>query len=87
LCGIAMQSAAIAVSRIIAQSQLATVGASLTHTRTLEGRFDLFGPGVARECHSQCPGPLVCAEAADADVKAARAAAIESRVFMLNILG
>jgi hypothetical protein len=48
-----MQSAAIAVSRIIAQSQLATAVASFAHTRTREGTFDLLGPGTARDCHSQ----------------------------------
>ena len=87
MCGIAMQSAAIAVSCIIAQSQLAIEGASFTHTRTREGRFDLLGSGAARDCHSQWPGPRSCAEAAETEVKAARAAAMESRVFMLNILG
>lgn len=87
MCGIDMQSAAIAVSRIIAQSQLATVGASLTHTRTREGKFDLFEPGAGRDCHSQWPGARSCAEAAETEVKAARAATSVSKVLMLNILG
>ncbi|KTE20523.1 hypothetical protein ATE67_09730 [Sphingopyxis sp. H050] len=72
---------------IMEQSQLATVGASLTQTRTREGRFDLLGPGAGRDCHSQWPGPRVCADAAETEVKAARAAAIKSRVFMSKILG
>lgn len=58
----------------------------MTHTRTREGRCDLLGPGADRDCHSQWPGPRSCAEAEDAAVNAASAAASVSRVFMLKSL-
>ena len=37
----------------LSQSQFAIlVWSSLTQTRTRDGRFDLFGPGCTRFCHS-----------------------------------
>src|SRR3546814_5952920 len=81
-----MQSAGC--SFIIGQSQLATsFCVSLTQTRTCDGAFDLLGPKVGRDCHSQWPGPRSCAEAAETDVNAASAAARVRIVFMSKILG
>ena len=70
---------------IIEQLQSATsVSPSLTQTRACWGMWDLFGPGVGRDCHSQWPAARSPAWARLEVARVAATAAIVKSVFMTN---
>lgn len=80
-CMAFMQSAALIFIMSQLQSAIRELLA-LVQTRTCEGRLDLFGPMVGRDCHSQWPAVLPLARAEVAEVKAASAAARAKIVFI-----